>query len=211
MPTSIPPFVIRNEIRGTSPGGEIWQTGFWNDCLGTPFTAADLATYLGVIAPYVTTWWNAIKANIYSTFTLTEVRAYYYQSSGQHADFGNVALLTPNAGTFAGNGNPIDTALVHSLRSVRVGSSHRGRMYVPHHSTVLNTGLIQSATALTGVTATAAMFTSINANTATRVSVVSATLATVDQVVSVTADLKPDVQRRRQNRLAGGVPVTHTV
>jgi len=208
---AIPPFTIRSEIRGTSPGGEIWQTGFWCNTNLVSVDPTLLNNYLVIIAPYVVTWWNAIKAQIFTSFTFNEVRAYYYESNGTSADFANAALVTPNPGTFATNGNPIDTCLVQSLRTERVGSRHRGRMYVPLHSTVLNTGLIQSATATTYVTATAAMFTSINANTGYTVSVMSAANADTDPVISVTSDLKPDVQRRRQNRLTGGVPVSHVV
>jgi hypothetical protein len=207
----IPPFVVRTEIRGTSPGGEIWQTGLWFDLLGVPFTPTDLGNFLGNYAPTVTTWWNAIKSTIYNSFALTEIRGYYYATSGVHADFANVALLTANPGTQSSAGSPIDTSLVMSLRSARVGSSHRGRMYVPHHATVQPTGLQITSAVTTYVNATRAMLAAANLATGTVASVVSATLATVDHVVSVSADLKPDVQRRRQNRLNGGVPVSAVV
>jgi len=203
----IPGQVVRYEIRGSGPGSEIWQTG-WYGFTATPFTTqSDLDTDVAAVSAFVTTWWTAIKGFIYPTYSLTELRGYYYPGGGDTAEFASSHVYTPAPGTLSGNGSPVDTCLVQSLRTTTVGASHRGRMYAPMHSLILSSGLVQSTTATTYCNATAAL---LNATT-TEACVVSRVLGTQQPVTMVGVDLKPDVQRRRQNRLAGGTPATASV
>lgn len=203
----IPAQSIRYVIRGTGPGNEIWQTGWWGFVTPAFTTQADLQADVTQVFPLVATWWNAIKGFIYPTYALTELREYYYSGGSDTAEFAAAHVYTPVVGTQAGNGSPIDTCLVQSLRTDFVGQSNRGRMYAPHHGLILASGLIQAATATTYCNATAALLS----GTTSAAVVMSRVTSDQTPITSVQVDLKPDVQRRRENRLAGGTPATAAV
>jgi hypothetical protein len=208
---AIPPFSIRVEIRGTGPGSEIWQTGYWGNTNLTTYTQSTLDALTLNLAGYATTWWNLIKSTIYTSYSFNEVRTYYYETNGRTADVASIAVNTPNPGTNASALAPIDTAMVCSLRTAKPGRSHRGRMYIPYHGATQPTGLVVASAATTYNNSTAAMLSAVNTGTALDVVVVSPTLGDSTKVTSTTMDLKPDVQRRRVNRLAGGTPAVSVV
>lgn len=201
---AIPPQTVRLTVKGTGPGSEIWITGCWLATSAPVADAAALSGFLSVWATAFGTWVTAIKPFWYPSYIWTELHAYYYEHSGVSADFAASAAVTPTPGTVAGNGSPIDTCLVMSLRSNFVGRSHRGRMYLPYHKAATTTGLIAiPGDATTAATATAALLTSLHSGTFTPV-IMSRTLAATTPVTSVVADERPDVQRRRVNRLSTG-------
>jgi hypothetical protein len=111
-------------------------------------------------------------------------------------------ILTANPGTLAGASSPIDTCCVVSIRSAQPGRSGRNRLYVPCHTTVGPTdGCFGSAAQNTLGTATKALFTSV-AGYSTYVPVVlSRTKNAWFAPSNIDTDNKPDVQRRRENKL----------
>jgi hypothetical protein len=208
---ALPANVVRFEIRGTGPGSEIWVTSFWSGVGNTIADVGDLQTAVDAIQGRVATMWNAIKANVFNTVNLTELRGYYYSAGGPDADFAASHIYTPVPGTLA-SGSPLETCLVVSLRTGRVGQSFRGRMYLPYQNNVISNGFVAGIQA-TYASAVAAMLSGVNTDLGanTVVVVVSRMLALDTIVTAVTCDSKPDVQRRRQNRLGGGVLSTSTV
>lgn len=202
---------VRFEIRGTGPGSEIWITGFWYFANGSVTDQPSLATLNDSVSADVATWWNAIKANCYAIYALTELRAYYYAGGTNTAEFAATHVFTASPGTQAGVGSPIDTSICISTRTSIVGRSHRGRMYTPCHTPIQpSSGLITSGTVTTYVNATQALFNAMGAR-AGYVTVISRKLGTGEPVTTISADLKPDVQRRRENRLTGGTPVVAAI
>lgn len=189
-------------IKGTGVGSEIWQTGFWT-VAGTPAgTQAQLATDCTAMAGFVGTWFTAIKGLLYTSFSLTEVDMYQYVSPATTASLQAQNVLTAVPGTLAAASSPIDTSCVVSIRSATPGRSGRNRMYVPCHGQITPaTGCFASSANNTIGTATKALFTSV-AGYSTYVPVVlSRTKNAWYPPVNIDTDNKPDVQRRRENRL----------
>lgn len=201
-----PADVTRYVIRGTGPGSEIWQTGFWLQ--RAEADQASLQTDTDASAASITTFWNAIKGTIYTSYALTELRTYWYSGGSNQATFEAAHIFTPNPGTNATPGSPIDTCLVASLRTARVGLSYRGRMYLPYHGQVTpGTGLVSGAPATYANAVAALLSDALNMTPV----VVSRHLATFEPITNVVVDQRPDVQRRRENRLAVGTPSMATV
>lgn len=189
-------------IKGTGPGSEIWQTGFTTAAITPPTTQAALQTDCNAISAFVTTFWNSIKATIFSCYSLTEVDMYQYIWPATKAQFQAQTILTPNAGSLVAAGSPIDTALVVSIRSAVPGRSGRGRMYLPYHSTCANaSGLVTGTPYNTYGTAVKTLFTSVAGYSSYAPIVPSRTHGTWQPPSSIVTDNKPDVQRRRENRL----------
>ena len=189
-------------IKGIGPGSEIFQTGFTTAAITPPSSQAALQTDCNAIAAFCTTLWNAIKASIYTSYSFTEVDMYQYVWPSTVAQFQAQTLLTANPGTLAVNGSPIDTALVVSLRSQVPGRSGRGRMYLPYHGGCLPaSGLTSGTPYTTYATAVKALFTSVAGYSSYAPIVASRTHGTWQPPSAILCDNKPDVQRRRENRL----------
>lgn len=189
-------------IKGTGIGSEVWQTGFWT-VAGTPAsTAAQLATDCNAISAFVSTWWTAVKPSIYSSFALTEVDMYQYVSPSTRASLQAQTLLAASAGTLATAASPIDCCCVVSIRSAQPGRSGRNRLYVPCHTTCLNsTGCFTGTVNNTIGTATKALFTSVVGYSTYAPVVLSRKLNAWFPPTNIDTDNKPDVQRRRENKL----------
>ena len=189
-------------IKGVGPGSEIFQTGFSTAAVTPPSSQAALQTDCNAISAFVTTMWNAIKGTIYTSYQLTEVDMYQYVWPATTAQFQAQTLLTANPGTAAASGSPIDTALVVSIRSAVPGRSGRGRMYLPWHGTIAAaTGLVVGTPYTTFATAVKALFTSVAGYSSYVPIVASRTHGTWQPPTAILCDNKPDVQRRRENRL----------
>lgn len=189
-------------FKGTGPGSEIFQSGFTTAAITPPSSQAALQTDCNAISAFVTTMWNAIKASIYTSYTLTEVDAYQYVWPSTTAQFQAQTLLTANPGTLATAASPIDTALVVSIRSAVPGRSGRGRMYLPYHGLCLAASGMTSGTPYTTyATAVKALFTSVAGYSSYAPIVASRTHGTWQPPSAILCDNKPDVQRRRVDRL----------
>jgi hypothetical protein len=192
----------RFNIIGSGPGSEVWQTGFWTAAITPPSTQAALQTDCDAIAAFVTTWWNAVKVDIAQGYALQKLNAYQYVAPSTSATLQASHQYTASPGTGGSSGNPLDTALVVSIRSAVPGRSHRGRMYIPFHNPINgSTGCCVASEYATYGTATKALFTSVAGYSSYVPVVVSRTHNTWDPVANIDTDNLPDVQRRRVNRL----------
>lgn len=189
-------------ITGTSVGSEIWQTGFYIADTAPPATQADLQSLLNSIGTALDTWWTAVKAHCYTSFAYTGASMYQYVAPSTSAQFQARRDVTPVAGTLASAGSPIDSCCVVSLRSSVPGRRGRNRMYVPFMDGVPTPGACWSATQ-TGLigTATKALMTAVSGSSAAVPIVVSRTGNVYNPLASLVTDNKPDVQRRRENKV----------
>lgn len=192
-------------VQGLGPGSEIWQTGVTTVALSPLVDQPALQSYCNTLEPMFNTWWNSCKVSAYPLYKYTGINAYQYQWPNTKAQFQAQTLRAAVAGTGAAGGCPIDTACVVSIRSAVPGRSARGRMYVPFHKAMdALTGLIIPADAAVIGTATKALFAAIVGGSTGAPIVASRTHGTWYPPTSLVTDNKPDVQRRRENRLAPG-------
>lgn len=203
---AIPAGLCRIVLHGTSPHGEIWETGFWMS--GTGVASAEEANALAQI---VTETCNASDGSGAMRITFADLcnaatnfiggRVYAYPAGGPHAQFiGTYDLPTPRAGG-VGGGGPDELALCMTLRTGFAGRTNRGRMYLPLTGPAYISDGQVDATPLAAVTeAWASCFTDINASDTGKIVVLSQHLGTFHQVSSVKIDSRTDVQRRRSNR-----------
>lgn len=189
-------------IRGTGPGAEVWQTGFHIAATTVPASQADLQTLLNTIAPYVDTWWTAVKASAFSSYVYTTVDAYQYVDPATTAQYQATSPRTATPGSLSSGQSTLDQACVVSLRSANPSRSGRNRMYVPCHAQVQSNGMFLSATTNTAIgTATKTLFSSIAGGTSAVPIVASRAIHQALPLVSLITDNKPDIQRRRINRI----------
>ena len=189
-------------IKGTGIGSEVWQTGFWTVAGTPPSTQAQLNTDCAAIAAFVSTWWTTVKAFVYGTYALTEVDMYQYVSPSTHASLQAQTVLSAVAGTLVTPASPVDTCCVVSIRSGQPGRSGRNRMYVPDHQTISNGTGTFSGTSYSSIgTATKALFSSVAGYSSYVPVVASRTMNQWFQPTAFDTDNKPDVQRRRENKL----------
>jgi hypothetical protein len=162
----------------------------------------DLQNYLNTIAPFLDTWFGTVKASMFSSYTYTTVDAYQYIDPATTAQFQATSARTPASGTLSSGQSALDQACVVSLRSSLPGRSGRNRMYVPCHAQVQSNGMFLSATTNTAIgTATKTLFTSISGGSIGIVIVASRRIHQWQPLVNIDTDNKPDIQRRRINRL----------
>lgn len=194
----IPSGVTKNVISGTLPGGEVWQTAYWQ----TGLTAAEADdAHMATLAANSTfiALMNAWKALCASGARATAIDRYYYAGGSGAAAHGHGVLNY--GGTAATQLSPNQVAVVTTLRTAVSSRAGRGRMYWPATGdpTDQTSGLLGSAAIDTLVDALAAWFTSLT--TGQPAVVVSQTQNTSHPITSVDADYRADTQRRRVNRI----------
>lgn len=190
-------------ISGTGPGSEIWQTGFSTIATTAITSQAGLQSAVNSVAPFVNTFWTSLKPNLYPLYSIKALTAYQYVYPSNHAQYQAQATLTVSTGTQAVNAAPVDTCLVVSLRTAVPGRRTRGRMYIPCHAPAQTTDGCISSTVSTAIgTAVKTMLASVFTSTSLAPVVVSRTGGTYETITGQVTDNKPDVQRRRENRLA---------
>lgn len=192
-------------IRGLSPQGEVWQTSF--GMVGaTPADQAALQSLSDQVEPYVNTFWTAVKAHVYNSFSYVGIKVYQYAGASSRAALQAQTDRTASAGTLATNGSPIDTALVLSLRTPTPGRAARGRMYIPCHDVVNPSTCCFVGTASADYAAAyKVLVDSIATNTPGAVAVLSRTTSSYNLVTRCLADNKPDVQRRREGKIVPSI------
>ena len=210
---SIPANVGKTVIRGTGVGSEIWQTGFW---WARPDTLdmADLAEfklYTADIKPTVDGFWSSNNAKIYTSYSYPRNTSYWYRG-GAGAALGADNSAAGVAGSLATNGAPVDTCCVLSLITETAGRRGRGRMYLPRHEAcTVGTGLFASD-ASSYVNAFAAVGHNVLLQThPVQLRVVSQADGVARPLNTIRADMLPDVQRRRENRMAKGTVTSVSV
>lgn len=204
---TIPSNVARAVLVGTAPGGEIFETGFWmkvNSAL-TLSNVNDLATDLA--AKFGSTARLPLAKLIYSDTTYRSVKVYGYPSGGPTATY--VGEDSINGGGGSGPGTmPLYVCMVASLRTGVSGRSYRGRMYLPANGAQLAVSHRWEGTlAADACNGLAAFFQAINGSdtpAGAQVVTLSQKLGTWLEVNEVSVDAKPDVQRRRENKMDAG-------
>jgi hypothetical protein len=214
---SIPPNVMRCSILGVGPGSEQFDVSFWMQAAAAPATATDANTLATAIRDL---WVANAKASwiplIATDQRYSEIRVYSYPSGGPSATAIGTASIATADGTGAGAAsNALQVCMVLSLLSDYAGRRFRGRMYLPATGQSVGSGHVWPSSVMTSIhTGTAAFFTAVNARSTTqKVSIVSQVGAGNTALVrTVRVDNKPDIQRRRANKLASTIvnsaPVT---
>lgn len=189
-------------MQGLGPGAEIWQTGLSVIAAPLPGTQAALQTDCNALEPFFNTFWGSLKSHIYSSFSYTGVKMYAYSGAATRATLQAQTLRTAVAGTLVANSSPIDTSLVASLRTAVPGRSGRGRMYLPCHDVCQPTsGNFVGTASADYALAVKTLANAIAGYSSYAVAVVSRTTSNWELVRQVIADNRPDVQRRRENKI----------
>lgn len=154
--------------------------------------------------------WTQLTALLSQNQAYDELTLYQYDAlPGKVSNIGRKAIN--HQGTASGTLTPLQSCMVVGLKTAISSASTRGRVYMPAHTIPESnaTALFASgqATAMATLvakaltTAGAALAGTLNASSALSPVVYSPTKAFVTPVTAVTADNKPDIQRRRANKL----------
>ncbi len=196
----IPAHAVRVIIQGGIRGGEIWSFGQWFDA-GRALTHSEL----GDLCTTANTAFNsqlkpALQARMTASDNGVSTSAYYYDGSSSRA----VDQYTiPNSwvGTAGSSNVPNDMAAVATVLTGRPGRSYRGRAYLPWTGPGLVNGQFTSADCTALATAYAGWLTTVKNATTPFVGAVpvvcSQTKSVLTPVAQIRIDSKPDVQRRR--------------
>lgn len=189
-------------IKGTGPASEIWQTGLSLVSTVDPSTQAAIQADANTLQGFVATWYTAIKSFLYTSYNYTGVSLYQYIAPSTTAHLQANVPVAAVPGTLATAGSPIDTATVVSIRSADPSRRGRNRLYVPDHTTCAAATGMRSTTSTSSIgTATKALFTAIVGSSTYAPIVISRTGGKWEVPLFLDTDNKPDVQRRRENRL----------
>jgi hypothetical protein len=194
---AIPNGVTRYVVSGTLASGEIWQCAFYVDGWdpATFPTDATLAT-LPTTPP-----WDTFLADM--SFLLAPADAItavdlYFITGGVAVKHAHVGFNMPGIGTAR---HPTQCSVVLTERTALATRSGRGRIYVPATGIVItDNGLMTAGPVNALVDGFASVLTELSTDPLTAV-VVSQTLGVATPITSVDADLVPDTQRRRVNKL----------
>lgn len=209
---SIPGNHVRFVFGASNVGGEKINTGFWVFLNSSPPTQSDLDTLTTDAATLWNSFTGAIQGFLYTGVTWANVNSYYYDGTSDNAALQSIHALTANTGTVSTNGGPIDQCLVVSLRTGLPGRNRRGRMYIPYHTPVLAaSGNTSSTNATTMATAAGTLLNGWSAAHVGWAAVVSRTSTQSRPVTQVQVDTKPDIQRRRENKLVASSTALVTI
>lgn len=205
--------ISRVVFTGSAPGGEIFQWGFWiNGTANSAVSAGDLADQVGEV-------WDdtdvrlALVNLVKNDSQYTGVKVYCYPSGGPEATYvGERAITVGGGGQGSGSGNgPLYQCMVVTLHTALSGRSYRGRLYLPASGTTLDTNHRFTSSDLNDVgDAVKALLDGVNTidvPVSVRVGVESQFLEVINPVTRISVDSKPDVQRRRENRMMPGTTV----
>jgi hypothetical protein len=199
----IPAGLTKVVLRGTLAGGEIFETGFWLS--GTAIASeADANAFCATLSDFLadgSTIQADLAAVMDSASHMTQVRSYTYTGTSTATYVGSADCVF--AGTSASHA-ALQQCVVLTLNTGLSGRRNRGRMYWPA------TGLVTTADGCWGGSAWAnladafyAVFSSSGAIGALSIAVVvSQTGTTSHPITTIKVDNKPDIQRRRANKLA---------
>lgn len=211
----IPAGSIKISLNGSLPGGEIWNTGWWIygptlDVSAAASTAANIWSIMS--ASTGTHLMNALKVLWQTSCAFTGVKVYSYADTTGVASVVGSATGTAVTGTGTKPVQPDQECLVVTLRTALSGSHRRGRMYMPVNGAALDGGGLFSAldvgTVLDGLKADLALVGADPHLSGFPPVVLSKVLGATTPITAISADLRPDIQRRRSNRQARGTPIT---
>lgn len=203
----------RVTIQGLLPGGEIWASSFWLQSVLIPSQSAldDLAS---VCATALAGQEGSLLKTLSASSFLTGLTVRYYPAGQTAAALQSSPTFTQSAGTGTKN-NPNQSCIVASLRTGVPGRRNRGRMYWPNTGGDLGSDGLITATMQGYVgNGLSAMFSAINAPGSTEggeVAVLSRLTGASVPVTTVQVDRRPDVQRRRANKISTPAPSSYAV
>lgn len=200
---AIPANTTKVVLAGHLTGGEIFETGFWLTGDAPVSDAAANVLAASLAASFTSDAAAALRAMIGSGEGYDEVRVYSYVSGGPSASFvGSASLTAPGTGTTYQGLN--QACCVVTLLTGLAGRRNRGRMYLPATHVDIPSGAEFNPTQVdTIANAVGAWFTDINtAGPGPKVCVMSSAASAATPVLDVRVDNKPDIQRRRANKLA---------
>lgn len=202
--------VLKLVIAGHIGSTQTWSTGVYiiHSQTDEPPSPVDLGFALSAYESPVAAWANAF-APIWAQDTQydkMDLYAYSPDSGRAHSQ----SQLTPTAIVgMSGQNHPGQVSLVQSLRTNLAGASHRGRMYAPATGVSLQANLQLTQTQCNDLAgATGSLLTAINQTnlaghglTATACVIASRTTQTYTAIDEVVTDSRPDIQRRRADKL----------
>jgi hypothetical protein len=191
-------------LHGTTAGGiEEFDTGFW--MVGVAPISDAAAT---VLADQLAALFVASDANdlppimLNADSTYTELRVYSHVGGGPVAAFvGVAALVVAGAAT---TWAPLQTCMVATLRTDSASRRGRGRMFLPANSGAIYQAAhrFENGTVDLVASGIADFFQAIDDDGAIGNVVVMSDAGSATQLVlNVTVDNRPDIQRRRANKL----------
>lgn len=200
----IPADVTRCTIHGTAAGVETFEFGFW---LKTNAPINDDAANLvasSVADAFTTDLLPAVRAHNTTDTFFTGVRVYGYPTGGPTASSVGSASIVGGAGTDTGGSVPLQCSMCCTLLTGNAGRRNRGRLYLPMNGFPYTNHMFTSSIVDTIGTALGAFFTNWRANHGAAMgnpAVVSVAGGVAKEISSIAIDNKPDVQRRRANKL----------
>lgn len=202
-------------INGTLGSEQTWSTGFWVGYTGDPVPTSDQVNDLaGDFAGFANTWATALEGLWTSTTAIDSVTVAFFPTGALHPTLlGEATVGVEGSGSLS---MPASCCLVATNRTARPGRSYRGRNYIPLTNPAVMGGVtfeVTEGTTVTVANAHAALFHAVNENTpdspliAGTVSVGSRAASVLTPVIEVSVDSRPDVQRRREDKV--GALFTH--
>jgi hypothetical protein len=198
-----PAFLARFVLVGTLPGGEEWASGLWWTVNAAPANGPDFQSFVDEYA--ITAFGHAgwFQGQNVAGATWTGVKGYYHASNpGAPAVFaGENVFGSPKVGTGSGQEQPNQVCVVASTLTGQSGRSFRGRMYCPATNLGLTAGVIASGQVDAVASGLVDLIDAVRTATTWRPMVVSITKDVMTEIIQLRVDNKPDIQRRRANKL----------
>lgn len=195
-------------IQGTTRSSEIWETGFWMENVAVASQSDAEGQMIVVGNEFDSTLKTQTRSMLADNQSVTLIKGYFYAGTSPQATY--IAEYPISGGTGTGPSHlPEQIACVATLLTGAAGRRNRGRMYFPAGGMSIGADAqFQPADAASLSSALAAFFTGLNSGASGRRVIVYSVAGSAARVVTtVRVDTKPDVQRRRVNKIQ---PTTHT-
>lgn len=200
---------VRLVMSGVNAGGNGWSTGLWT-LTNNGIDATQLGAWVATLQPQIWPTFNGGGTGAWgylasSGTRLTDLKAYYHPTFQAKATA--VGETTASGITGAGaDAVPYTCAVVASLRTALSGRSYRGRMYCPADGAGLTGHQFADADCAHIANGIHALFGVVNSSSLggsnPLVCVGSRKMNFGTIVTSVEVDSLPDVQRRREDKVA---------
>lgn len=197
-------FVFSGHMRG---GTQSWSTGIFAK-VSTPPTLAQLQTDVNGLGAAFDAEMLVTGSNIAVSWDagtrINDHIMYYYPANSPVATLVAVHAAANNPGSSTGY-LPAQVAIVASLRTAMAGRKGRGRMYWPCVAAPLSSAGLLSATVTDNVCAftryVADQLSNLTWSGAAGQAVVAGAWPSGVPITSVVVDNKPDIQRRRSDKI----------
>lgn len=202
---SIPPATVRVQLTGLAGTGEMFETGWWLKGV-TISNGTDANTLAGQLVTIVQVNGSGLRGILNADSSWSSVKVYCYPTGGPTATAVGEAALTGMTGQGVGI-LPLQVAMVITLGTGLSGRRNRGRMYLPMNGAALVAGHLFATSVISApLNSIANILNQWNSGAAPNgFSAVVSTAGTAAQKITLlTADQRPDIQRRRANKQSVG-------